>query len=68
MIAYHCDSDMILEFPFKSRKDTYRFLEYDKIIQILSDHKLIVELQIIDNEAKTEYKRVIKKNGTLIIN
>ena len=36
-------------------------IAYDKIMQRLSDHKLTEELQIIDNEASTEYKRAIKK-------
>ena len=61
MITYHCDANLILAVPFKSIKDTHRLLAYDKIMQRLSDHKLTVELQILDNEASTEYNRVIKK-------
>ena len=68
MIAYHCDSNLILTVPFKSRKDTHRLLAYDKLIKILYDHELTVNLQILNNEASAEHKRVIKKNGTLIIN
>ena len=30
-------------------------------MQRLSDHKLTVDLKILDNEASAEYKRVIKK-------
>ena len=67
MIAYHCDTNMILVVPFKTRKDTHSLKEYGKIMQRLSDHNLTVDLQILDNEASTEYNRVIKKNGTLII-
>ena len=37
-------------------------------MQRLSNHKLTVDLQILDNEASTEYKRFVKKNGTLITN
>ena len=59
---------MILGEPFTSRKDKHLLLAYDKLMQILRDHKLTVDLQILDNEASAEYKRVIKKNGTLIIN
>ena len=61
MITYHCDKNLILAVPFKTRKDMQRLIAYDKIMQRLSDHKLTEELQIIDNEASTEYKRVIKK-------
>ena len=61
MIAYHCNANLILVLPFKSKKDTHCLLVYDKIIQILRDHKLTVDQQIIDNEASTDYKRVIKK-------
>ena len=68
MITYHCDSNLILESPFNSRKDTYRLLSYDKIMQRLCDHELTVDLKILYNEAITEYKRFIKKNGTITIN
>ena len=68
MIAYHCNANLILAVPFKSRKDTHRIIAYDKMMQRMCDHELTVDLQILDNKASTEYKRVIKKNGTLIIN
>ena len=61
MIAYHCNANLILAQPFFSRKDTHRLLEYDKIMQRLSNNKLIVDLQILDNEASAEYKRAITK-------
>ena len=61
MIAYHCDTNLILADPFASRKDTHRLLAYEKIMQRLSDNKLIVDIQILDNEASAEYKRDIKK-------
>ena len=61
MITYHCDDNLILEVTFKSRKYTHRILEYDKLMQRLRDHELIVDLQILYNEASTDYKRVIKK-------
>ena len=61
MIAYHCDDNLILTKSFASRKDTHRILEYDKIMQRLSDNKLIVDIQILDNKASAEYKRSITK-------
>ena len=61
MIAYHCDANLILAEPFTSRKDKHRLLAYDKIMQRLSENKLIVDLKILDNEASVEYKRAITK-------
>ena len=60
MITYHCDANMILAVPFKTSKDTHRLKSYDKIMQRLRNYKFIVDLQILDNEASAEYKRVIK--------
>ena len=42
-------------------KDTHRLLAYDKIMQRLSNNKLIVDIQILDNKASAEYKRDITK-------
>ena len=60
MIAYHCNANLILAEPFSSRKDGHRLLSYNKIMQRLTDNKLCVNLQILDNEASEEYKRNIK--------
>ena len=54
MIAYHYDANLILAEPFSSRKDAHRFLSYKKIMQRLTDNKLCVNLQILDNEASEE--------------
>ena len=59
MIAYHCDANLILAEPFASRKDKHRLLAYENIMQRLLNNKLTVDLQIIDNEVSTEYKRAI---------
>ena len=59
MIVYHCDTNLILVVPLKTRKDTHRLKAYDKIMQRLSNHKLTVDLQILDNEASADYKQVI---------
>ena len=60
MIAYHCDANLKLAGAFSSRKYMHRLLEYDKIMQRLTDNKLIVDLKILDNEASEKYKRSIK--------
>ena len=33
-IAYHCDKNMILVVPFKTRKDDHRLKSYDKICNV----------------------------------
>ena len=60
MIAYHCDSNLILAEPFTSRKYKHRLLAYEKIMRRLHDNKLTVDLQILENETRAEYKRAIK--------
>ena len=55
-IAYHCDANLILAESFPSRTDAHRLLAYNKIMQRLTDNKLCVNLQILDNEASEEYK------------
>ena len=55
MIAYHCDTNLILAGPFSSRKDTHWLLAYDRIMQ-----RLLVDLQILDNKDSAEYKQAIK--------
>ena len=68
MIAYHCNANLTPAVPLKSRKYTHHILAYDKLMQRLRNHEMTVNLQILDNEASAEYKKVIKKNGTLMIN
>ena len=53
-------ANLILAEPSSSRKDARRLLAYNKIMQRLTDNKLCVDLQILDNEASEEYKRYIK--------
>ena len=60
MIAYNCDANLILAEPFSSIKDTHQLLAYENIMQQLTDNRLIVDLQILDNKAIAEYKRAIK--------
>ena len=53
-------ANLILSDPFSSRKDAHQLLAYNKIMQRLTDNKLSVDLQILDNEASAEYKQSIK--------
>ena len=60
MIAYRCGANLILAVPSKTSKDTHRLQAFNQIMQRLRDHQLHVYLQILDNEAIAEYKRLIK--------
>ena len=60
MVAYHCDSNTTMAVPFKSRKDKDRMVDYNTIMQRLKDRNILLNLQILDNEASNEYKTIIK--------
>jgi len=59
MVAYHCDTNAIFAEPFKTRADRHRLPAYNRIMQRLKDRDLIVDLQILDNEASKQYKQTI---------
>ena len=60
IISYHCYSNASITAPFKYLSDKNRLLAYGAIMQRLKYCNMLVELQILDNEAITEYKRIIK--------
>ena len=60
IVAYHCGSNDIFAAPFKSRTDKHILLAYGAIMKRLKDRKMLVDLQILDNKASTEYKCIIK--------
>ena len=60
MVAYHCDSNAIMVVPFKTHKDKDRMAAYNTIMQRLKDIYMLVNLQILYNEASKEYKTLIK--------
>ena len=60
MIAYNCDYNAITAAPFKSHSDKHILMAYGTIIQCLKDRNMLVELEILDNEASAEYKHAIK--------
>ena len=51
MVAYHCDANAIISVTFKSHKEKYRMVAYNSIMQRLNDRDMLVNLQILDNEA-----------------
>ena len=59
MIAYHCDSNKVLQAPFVNRKDKHRIRAYNYVMQRLSNRGHHVNLQILDNEVSTYFKRTI---------
>ena len=62
MIAYHCDSDTIIQSPFINREYKHRIRAYNSIMQKLADRGHHVEIQILDNEVSAEFKKTIKKD------
>ena len=59
-MPYNCDSNAIIDNHFKSCSDKHRLLAYGAIMKCIKDRNILVYLQILDNEAITEYKRIIK--------
>ena len=59
MIAYHCDSNTILQAPFFNRKDKHRIRAYNSIMQRLTKKGHQVDVQILDNEVRTEFRKTI---------
>ena len=62
MIAYHCDSNTILQAPFVNRIDKHRIRAYNSITQRLADRGHHVEVQILDNKVSSELKKTIVKD------
>ena len=61
MIAYHCDSNTILQDPFANIKDKHRIRAYSSIMKKLADRGHHVKVQILDNEVGAELKKTIVK-------
>ena len=62
MIAYHCDSNTILQDPFVNRKDKHRIRAYNSIMQKFADRRHHLEVQILDIEVSAEFKKIIVKD------
>ena len=59
MLTFHCDSNTILIKPFQSCHDRHRIAAYSCIMTRLRERGHTVDLQVLDNEASKEYRRVI---------
>ncbi len=59
MIAFHADSNLILQQAFKSKIDCHPIAPYNAIMTCLSARGLLLDLQIIDNKASAAYKEAI---------
>jgi hypothetical protein len=59
MIAYHKEGNLILQQPFKCKKDVHRIAAYYAIMTRLAAKGLNVDLQILNNKASGAYKQVI---------
>ena len=59
MIAYHCDSNTILQAPFLNRKDKQIIRAHNSIMQEFSDRGYHVDIQILDTEVSAEYNKTI---------
>ena len=62
MVAYHFDSNAILVAPFKTRKDKHRLGSYKSIMACLRKNGMIVNLQILYNEASKNFKHLITED------
>ena len=59
MIVYHCDKNALLQVYFATRSEQNRIAAYNSIMKRLPDKGHKADLQILDNKASYEYKRVI---------
>ena len=50
MIAYHCDSNTIIQAPFFNRSEKHRIRAYNSIMQKLADRGHHVDMQILNSE------------------
>ena len=59
MIAYHCDSNTILQAPFVNRKYKHSIRAYNSIMRRLTKNGHRVDVQILDNEVSAEFRKTI---------
>jgi hypothetical protein len=59
MIAFHANGNLILQQAFKTRSNKHCIAAYNAIMTCLAARGLLVDLQILDNEASAAYKHAI---------
>ncbi len=59
MIAFHANSNFILQQALKSKSNRYRIAVYSTIMTRLATQGLSIDLQILDNKASAAYKEAI---------
>ena len=59
MLAFHCDSNVILIELFQSRHERHHIASYSRIMTLLQERVHAVDLQVLDNKVSKEYCRVI---------
>jgi hypothetical protein len=59
MIAFHANGNLILQQAFKSKSDCHCIAAYNAIMTCLAARGLLVDLQILNNEASMAYKEYI---------
>jgi hypothetical protein len=59
MIAFHADGNLILQQAFKSKSDRHQIAAYNVIMTHLAARGLLVDLQILNNEASAASKEAI---------
>jgi hypothetical protein len=62
MIAYHTDGNLILQQAFQTKTDKHCIPAFNTIMARLAAHGLSVDLNIRDNEASADFKRVITES------
>ena len=60
IFSQHCGYNAIIATTFKSRANKHRPLAYGATMKRLKDRSMLVDLQLLDKEASTEYKLDIK--------
>ena len=62
MIAYHCDTNTILQAAFQTRKDKHHIAAYNSSMHRLKARGHTVTSQVLNNKASAEYKHVIEED------
>ena len=60
MIEFHCDSNTIIYADKKMCSKEYRIAAYNSIMEHITSRDHNIYLQVMDNEASADYKKVVK--------